>query len=164
VTIAPFLHVRVRDAFLEGSGSGHVSLLSAFPVSDDAGTPEMSSGSLHRFLAEAVWYPTALLPTANLRWTPVDSRRAVATLTTHNPSVSLEFRFAATGEVTGIYTPARWGTFGGGYQQRAWEGHFRDYRARGGVVVPSGGDVGWYIGDEWQPVWRGTLTEFSTEP
>ena len=55
VTVAPALHVRVRDAFIEGEGSGQVSLLSAFPVSADANTPEMNAGSLHRFLAEAVW-------------------------------------------------------------------------------------------------------------
>src|SRR5688572_7450692 len=42
-------------------GSGHVGLLSAFAVSAAAATPEMNSGSLHRYLAEAVWYPTALL-------------------------------------------------------------------------------------------------------
>ena len=65
VEVAPLLHVRVCDALVEGRGSGHVSLLSAFTVSSDSGTPEMNAGSLHRYLAEAVWYPVALLPSAN---------------------------------------------------------------------------------------------------
>jgi hypothetical protein len=160
VRIAPLLHVRVRDAFLDGAGSGHVSLLSAFTIAADAATPEMNSGSLHRFLAEAVWYPTALLPGANLRWSAVDASRAVATLTDHGVSVSLEFHFAGTGEVAGIYTPARWGTFGGGYEQRAWEGHFRNYQRRGGILVPSEGDVGWYVDDEWRMVWRAVITAY----
>src|SRR5688500_18458198 len=33
VQIVPLLHLRVRDAYIEGEGSGQVALLSAFPVS-----------------------------------------------------------------------------------------------------------------------------------
>ena len=161
VTVAPLLHVRVRDAYIEDEGSGHVSLLSAFGISAASGTPEMNSGSLHRFLAEAVWYPVALLPGPTLQWSPIDSSRALATLTDHGLSVSLEFRFADTGEVTGIYTPARWGTFGGGYEQRPWEGHFRNYERTNGFRVPTEGEVGWYVGDEWRAVWKGTILEFA---
>ena len=158
VRVAPLLHVRVRDALVEGRGSGQVSLLSALTVSAAADTPEMNSGSLHRYLAEAVWYPTALLPSSKLRWTGIDGTRALATLTDHNVSVSLEFHFADTGEITGIYTPERWGRFAGGYRQLPWEGHFRDYREHGGILVPSEGEVAWRVDDEWRAVWRGSIT------
>jgi hypothetical protein len=160
VHVAPLLHVRVRDALVDGTGSGHVSLLSAFTVSAAAGGLEMNSGSLHRYLAEAVWYPTALLPSSQLRWTPVDATRALAMLTNDRVSVSLEFRFADSGEITGIYTPARWGAFPGGYRQVPWDGHFRDYRERDGVLVPTQGEVGWYIGDKWRAVWKGTVAAY----
>jgi hypothetical protein len=160
VAIAPFLHVAVRDALIDGRGSGRVRLLSAVTVAAADGSPEMHSGSLHRFLAEAVWYPTALMPSARLRWSAIDTDRALATLTDHGASVSLEFRFAETGEVTGVYTAARWGAFGGGYEQHAWEGHFRNYQTHGGIRVPGEGDVGWYVDDEWRPVWRATVTSF----
>jgi hypothetical protein len=163
VTAAPLLPLRVRDAFIAGEGSGHVSLWSAFPVSAAAGTPEMNAGSLHRFLAEAVWYPAALLPSPKLRWDAIDAHRALATLTEHGVSVSLEFRFAESGEVTGIYTPARWGTFGGGYEQRPWEGHFRRYERRDGIWVPGEGDVGWYVDGEWHAVWRGRVMSYDIE-
>jgi hypothetical protein len=163
VRAAPFIHVRVRDALVQGRGSGHVSLLSAFTVSAAADTPEMNSGSLHRYLAEAVWYPTALLPSATLRWTGIDATRSLATLTSHGVTVSLEFRFAETGEVTGIYTPARWGTFPGGYRQVPWEGHFRDYRTRDGIFVPTAGDVGWHVDKEWHIVWKGSITAFELQ-
>ena len=109
--VAPLLHVRVRDALFQGRGSGQVSLLSAFTVGADGGTPQMNSGSMHRYLAEAVWYPIALLPSPTLRWTAINQTSALATLTNHGVSVSLEFRFADTAEVTGIFTPARWGKF-----------------------------------------------------
>jgi hypothetical protein len=41
-----------------------------------------------------------------------------------------------------------------------WEGHFRNYRERDGVVVPSEGDVGWYDSTGWRAVWRGTITAY----
>jgi uncharacterized protein DUF6544 len=160
VRVAPLLHVRVRDSLIHGIGSGQVSLMSAFPVGAATGGLEMNSGSLHRYLAEAVWYPSALLPSSQLQWTPIDATRALATLTNDRVRVSLEFRFGDNGEVTGIYTPARWGTFGGGYKQVPWEGHFRDYRERDGVMVPTHGEVGWYIGDEWRAVWKGTVAAY----
>jgi hypothetical protein len=160
VKVAPLLHVRVRDALIGGRGSGQVSVLSAFTVDADADTPEMNSGSLHRYLAEAVWYPTALLPSSTLQWSAMDATRALATLTDDDVSVSLEFRFADTGEVSGIYTPARWGKFPEGYRQVAWEGHFRDYRELDGMFVPAEGDVGWYVDNEWRAVWRGRTTAF----
>ena len=160
VRVAPMLHISVRDALIDRGGSGHVSLLSAFALKSDGGTMPMNSGSLHRYLAEAVWYPTALLPGPNLRWSPIDATRSLATLTNGKETVSLEFRFAASGEVTGIYTPGRWGTFDEGYRQVPWEGHFRNYREWNGVVVPTEGDVGWQIHDEWQTVWKGRVTTY----
>jgi hypothetical protein len=161
VALAPLLHVRVRDAYGGGEGSGHVSLLSAFTIGADGGTPEMNAGSLHRFLAEAVWYPTALLPSVALRWSAIDEHRALATLTDRGVTVSLEFRFARTGEVTGIYTSARWGTFEGHYQQLPWEGHFRHYERRHGMMVPTDGDVGWWVDGAWHMVWEGTVTSYT---
>ena len=102
VAVLPWVHVRVRDALVHGIGSGQVALLSALPVGSASGGLPMNSGSLHRFLAEAVWCPTALLPSATLRWEPVDETRALATLTQGSVSVSLEFRFNAANEVVGI--------------------------------------------------------------
>lgn len=155
----PLLHLRVRDAFIDGQGSGQVSLGSAFRLAAAAGTPEMNSGALHRFLAEAVWYPTALLPSAALRWSALSDDRALATLTAQGVTVALEFRFNAADEVSGIYTPARWGAFDGGYRQLPWEGHFSAYEDRGGVIVPTRGEVGWHLQGQWRRVWQGSLTQ-----
>jgi hypothetical protein len=162
-SIAPLLHVQVRDSFVRGRGAGQVALLSAIPITSAGGTMEMNSGSLHRFLAEAVWYPSALLPSPALTWTPLNDFRALATLTDGTTKVSLEFRFNSDNEVTGIYTEGRWGTFDGTFKQVAWEGTFRNYSRRQGILVPSDGEVGWYIDGEWRSVWRGTVTSASME-
>jgi hypothetical protein len=133
-------------------------LLSAFTIAADGDDPEMNSGALHRYLAEAVWYPTALLPSVKLGWSAIDDNTALATLTDNGVGVSLEFRFNSAGEVASIFTPGRWGKFDGRYKQASWEGHFRNYVARDGMVVPSEGEVGWYSEGEWRSVWKGTVT------
>lgn len=55
VGILPLLHVRVLDSLVDGVGTGRLHLMSSIEVDHDAGTAAMNSGSLHRFLAEAVW-------------------------------------------------------------------------------------------------------------
>jgi len=156
-------HVRVLDSYVAGVGSGRVSLLSVFAVASETGSPELNSGALHRYLAEAVWYPTALLPQAGVVWNSIDDRAAMATLTDEGTSVSLEFRFNDVGEVTGIYSSGRFGRFDGRDEQVPWEGHFRDYQAHTGMRVPIYGEVGWYENGVLQLVWKGNVMEMRYE-
>jgi hypothetical protein len=150
-------HVRVLDSYISGVGAGRVSILSAFAAAFESGGPELNSGALHRYLAEAVWYPTALLPQSGVTWSPINDHSAMAEVTDRGTTVSLEFRFNDVSEVVAIYSPGRFGRFDGAYKQVPWEGHFRDYQVRGGVRVPSYGEVGWYEGETLQLVWRGNL-------
>lgn len=156
-------HVRVLDSYSAGMASGRVSLLSAFAFASEAGTPELNSGALHRYLAEAVWYPTALLPQSGVMWSPINDHSAMATLTDRGTIVSLEFRFNEVGEVTGIYSPGRFGSFNDGYKQVPWEGHFRDYQLREGMRIPLYGEVGWYDDGTLQTVWKGGLIDVQYE-
>jgi hypothetical protein len=157
------IHLRVLDSYASGIGSGRVSLLSAFAVASESGVPELNSGALHRYLAEAVWYPTALLPQAGILWTPINHRAALATLTDRGVTVSLEFRFNEAGEVTGVYSPHRFGQFDGSYRQIPWKGYFRNYEMRSGMYVPIYGEVGWYDDGTWQVVWKGRLVDVRYE-
>ncbi|MCF7821656.1 MAG: hypothetical protein K9M17_04360 [Mariprofundaceae bacterium] len=156
-------HIRVLDSYTAGVGTGRVSLLSAFAVASESDLPELNSGALHRYLAEAVWYPTALLPQSGVRWTPIDDGAALATLTDRGTTVSLEFRFNSAGEVTGVYSPGRFGNFDGEYRQAAWEGYMRNYEVQSGMRVPAYGEVGWYDAGTWQAVWKGDLVDVQYE-
>jgi hypothetical protein len=166
VHMMPMVHLQVLDGYQAGIGAGQVKLFSLIPMGADRGTPELNSGALHRYLAEAVWFPVALLPRPGLTWRPIDDRRALATLTDHGTTVSLEFRFNAADEVEAVYTPARWGSFDGGYKQVAWEGHFRDYFEQSRMRIPRHGEVGWYDTGEWRAVWKGSVkhAEFRPSP
>ncbi len=152
-------HVRVVDSYIAGVGGGEVTLLSALTVAAGAGEPELNSGALHRYLAEAVWYPTALLPQSGVQWSPVNDHVAIATVTDRGTKVSLEFRFNDIGEVVGIYSPGRFQRHEQNYRQVPWEGHFRDYQLRGAVRVPSYGEVGWYENETLELVWKGNLVD-----
>ena len=164
VEMPPAAHMQVLDSYIAGVGSGRASLLSAFAVASESGGPELNSGALHRYLAEAVWCPTALLPQSGVMWSPMDDHTAMATLTDRGTTVSLEFRFNETGEVTGIYSPGRFGRFNGAYKQVPWEGHFRDYQIHAGMRVPRYGEVGWYDNGALQLVWKGNILEARYEP
>ena len=152
-------HVRVLDSYCAGEGAGRVTILSAFAVASDAGDPELNSGALHRYLAEAAWYPTALLPQSGVVWNPIDNRSATAILTDSGITVSLEFRFNEADEVVAIYSSGRFGRFDGEYKQVPWEGHFRNYQIRQGMRIPMYGEVGWYEEKILNLVWKGNLLD-----
>lgn len=150
-------HVRVMDSYVAGVGSVRVSFLSAFSVASEAGASELNSGSLHRYLAEAVWFPTALLPQSGVVWSPIDDYSALATLTNSGTTVSLAFRFNEVAEVTSVYSDGRFGKFDGEYKQVPWQGHFLDYQVQEGMRVPLYGEVGWYDNGTLQLVWKGDV-------
>lgn len=150
-------HVRVLDSYVDGMGAGRVSLLSSFVVASDADHPELNSGALHRYLAEGVWFPTALLPQSGVQWSSLDDNSALATLSHNGLTVSVVFRFNDVGEITGMYSDGRFGRFDGEYKKAPWEGHFRDYQVRGGMRVPLYGEVGWYEEGRLELVWQGHI-------
>lgn len=157
VRVAPAVHVRVVDSLIAGCGAGSVSLMSTLPVAHDGGTHEMHSGTLHRYLAEAVPYPWALLPSNRLTWTPITDTAATATLGDGAASVALEFSFAPTGEIVGMYTPGRWGRFDGAYAKVPWEAHVGRYETHGGTLVPTQAEVGWHAGGRLEVVWKASV-------
>ncbi len=153
------LHLKVVDSLIDGHGVGKVYALSVLQVAASKRCIEMDCGALHRFLAEAVWYPTALVPSQQLSWSAIDDRHAAATISTATASVDLQFRFNDANEIAAIHTPARWGRFGGRFEQRAWEGHFTGYETVHGIRIPLRGNVGWFAGRDWQMVWEGELRD-----
>jgi len=159
VKILPKIWLRVLDAYISGTGASKIDFLSIIPLGGDSNVSELNAGTLQRYLAEAVWCPTAFLPGFGVEWSPIDNHSALATLTNSGITVSLEFRFNEANEVTGIYTPSRYQRLNNGYRATPWEGHFSNYIRQAGVFVPSYGEVGWYNAGEWQCVWKADITD-----
>jgi hypothetical protein len=62
IAMLPGVSVRVHDAYIAGEGRLHAAVLGLFTMADVHGDSEVARGELMRFVAEAAWYPTALLP------------------------------------------------------------------------------------------------------
>lgn len=163
IGVAPMMNVNVRDAYLDGKGSMRAAVLSLVPVLDARDRRELDSGALQRFLAEAAWIPTALLPSDRLSWSPVDDTTAVAALTDGSRTVSVEFRFAKDGEITGVYTPARYREVNGAYEPTPWCGHWRTYEERNGMRIPLEAEVEWQLPEGNLPYWRARVTAVTYE-
>jgi hypothetical protein len=134
-------------------------ILSLVPLVDASAKAELNAGALQRYLAEAVWFPTALLPGEAMKWSAIDSSRALATLSDSGATVSMEFQFNNAGEITGVFTPGRYREVNGKYELTAWRGHFRNYQERNGMRIPLESDVEWQLPEGVFPYWKGRITE-----
>jgi hypothetical protein len=163
ISMLPGLPVRVHDAYVAGEGILHATLLGLITLADLRGTREMAQGELMRYLAEAPWYPTALLPSQGVRWEAVDERSARATLADGEIAATLLFRFDEAGLIATVRAEARGRTVRGTVVPTPWEGRWRNYAERGGMKVPLEGEVAWILPSGAKPYWRGRLTQASYE-
>jgi hypothetical protein len=158
IRMAPLLNVWVRDGYVGGRASMLGSLLAVIRVVEGADGPELQAGALQRYLAESVWFPTALLPSERLSWSPMDESHARATLSDGESSVALEFEFGPSGEVVSAYTPGRQRAAPGGAGTSVtlpWGGRYRRYQEQGGMRVPVESEVYWMVDGREQPYYRG---------
>lgn len=159
IRMAPGVPVRVRDGFVRGAGYMRGSVLGLFPVIAVEGTRELAEGALVRYLAEATWCPTMLLPAAGVAWSPIDDRSARATIAAGGIGVSLDFRFGPDGLVESVFAPARGRDVNGVSVPTPWGGRFSEYAERGGMRIPLAGEVGWVLPEGERPYWRGRVVE-----
>ena len=157
VRMAPFVRVWVRDAYVGGKASMRGALFGMMPVLKVTDGPELRAGALQRYLAESVWFPTALLPRPGLEWAPLDHAHARATLTDRGTTVSLDFEFGSGGEIVSTHTAGRQRAADGkgGYVTLPWGGRYREYQELGGLRVPLESEVYWVVGGKEQPYYRG---------
>jgi hypothetical protein len=160
IQMAPGLNAFVHDTYLLGKGSLHASLLGLFTVAKMSGAPENNQGELLRFFAEALWYPTALLPSQGVRWEAIDDNAARATVTDSAITVSAVFQFNAEGTIATFRADAR-------YRDKLtampWSGRFWDYAVRNGMLIPLEGEVGWEYPEGTRLYFKGRTTEINYE-
>ena len=156
IWMMPLLPVRVRDGYAAGVGAMEGRLFGLFSVANVRDTPEMASGELMRFLAESVWLPTSLLPSAGVSWTPVSDTIARATLADCGNTVSLDFHFGARGEIDRV-EGLRFRDVKRTPVPTRWVGHFGDYQRVHGMMIPMTGSVEWVTPSGPEPYWRGRI-------
>jgi hypothetical protein len=158
VAIAPGLAVHVHDAYVDGEGVLEPAILGLFTLANLRDRREVARGELMRYLAEAAWYPTALLPSQGIRWEPIDDRSARATLIDGDLRLTMTFRFGTDGLIETIRAEDRGRTLGHRILPTPWEVRTFDYQRRDGLLIPIQGEVAWFTPEGRLAYWRGRIT------
>ena len=163
IRMAPGMPARVHDAYVAGRAVLTARLFGLITVMESPDSPELAEGELLRFLAEAPWYPTALLPGPGVAWEPIGNDSARLTLVDGDISVSLDVRFGTDGLIDSVYSDGRYRDVDGVQVSTPWEGRFWNYEERSGMVIPLDGEVAWLLPEGRWPYWRGHIDEISYE-
>jgi hypothetical protein len=142
IKAAPLIHISGRDKYEDGKGSMLIKVLSLFTAADSEGK-EIDQGTLLRFLAETMWFPSAAL-NDYLKWEEIDANNAKVTMTYGKITASGVFTFNDKGEVIN-FEAERYGEFDGETKLETWTIPVRDYRTFEGIRVPTKGDVTWKL-------------------
>ncbi len=161
VTMLPGIKVRIHDAYIAGRGKLDASLFGLISVAQLEGPGEIAAGELLRWLAEAAWYPTALLPGEGIEWSAVDSSSALVKLSDGNLMVELLFRFSEDNLLESFHSEGRGRMIGDKMIKTPWEGRFSSYKTMDGLLIPTLGEVGWIYPDGYRAYWCGQIDDIN---
>lgn len=141
VKAAPLVYLLGRDMYYQGHGSMVIKLLALLPVVNTKSAMEIDQGSMVRFMAEMIWYPSAAL-NDYIKWEDIDSHSARATMTWQGVKASMVFNFNDQGELVSNVAP-RYQEVNGNYVLHDWGGIAREYHEFNGIRIPNKSDVVW---------------------
>jgi hypothetical protein len=158
VTAAPGVHLAGIDRYIEGKGGMLIKLLSLITVVDARGR-EIDQGTMLRYLAEIVWFPSAALNDC-ITWEPAGKNSARASMNLGGVSASGVFTFDAKGDVEG-FEAMRYYSRKDGATLEKWvididTGSFREFE---GVRVPAKSTVTWKLNNGDFTWFRLTITD-----
>jgi hypothetical protein len=143
VIMFPGVPARVVDSYIAGQGQLVAKLLGLFTVADVHGAGEIARGEFMRYLAEAAWYPTALLPSQGVRWEAADDTAANATLVDGPLTLTLLFRFNEAGLIASVHADSRGAGVGTDMVMLPWECGLSNYQSQHGMLLPMAGVAAW---------------------
>jgi len=143
VEAIPTVYMTGRDKWIDGQGQMLICLLSLYPVVNEGPDEKINSGSALRYLGELCWFPSAALG-PNVTWSPVDSRRARATLLTPGGSVSGIYTFSAEGDLVSFEADRYYGN-GPDARLTPWRVETTDWKAFDGIRLPFKHRVTWRL-------------------
>jgi len=164
LSVAPPLRIRISSYYLNGRGAKSGTLLGAIPVIVSPASPELNRAEQMTWLAEAMWYPTALLPGNGVGWTAIDERSARATVDDGYSSATLVFHFNSRDEVTRVTSDGRPRLVNGSYQSTPWSVHYRDYTRMIGMLIPREGEAVWHLLQGDVPYMRARINRLELDP
>jgi hypothetical protein len=155
--------VLVHDAYAAGVGTLHPAVLGLFSLAHQHGSGDIARGELMRYMMEAAWYPTALLPSQGTKWVAIDDVSAHATMEDGDISMTMRYSFGAGGLIESVRAEARGALVDGKLIMMPWEGCMSNYQEREGMRVPLTGEASWLTPGARRPYWRGTIVSATYE-
>lgn len=144
VKAAPFIHLSAKDSYQDGKGHMLIKLLSLVTVVDSR-SKEIDQGSMLRYLAETLWFPSAALG-SYIHWEEIDHHNAKATMQYKGISASGIFTFDEDGDVKS-FTAKRYFDRKEGATLETWlittDKH--GYREFNGIRIPAKSSVTWKL-------------------
>lgn len=102
VRALPLFHLSARDKYAAGHGNMLIKLQSLVTIANESGYA-IDQGSLCRFLAEMIWYPSAAL-NDYVEWKEIDKHTVEATIKYQHTSATGIFTFTPSGDVASFET------------------------------------------------------------
>jgi hypothetical protein len=158
MAVIPGVAILVHDAYVAGVGTLHPSVCGLFALTHQTGNGDIARGELMRYMMEAAWYPTALLPSQGTTWRAVDASTADATMVDAHISMTMRFTFGADGLIESVRADARGALIDGKVVMLPWGGRMSNYQERAGMRVPFTAQAAWLPPGESKPYWRGTIS------
>jgi len=143
VRMLPGVYLAARDRLLNGHGEMRIALLSLINVVHEKADSALDLGTLHRYMAEMCWYPTAALNPA-FSWNVVDAFSARAVLTVGEKRVEGLFKFTEAGDISSFEALRFYGT-GADAVRYPWRVSVEAYRVFDGLRIPSRCRVTWML-------------------
>ncbi len=131
-----------KDQYFKGKGSLEVRLFSLIRIIDERGG-EMNKSEMLRWLGEAPWYPTALLPSKVISWEN-DTKTSAKVIMKHQ-GLKAEGIFSFDKEGQPVRFSAKRNKDG---RLEDWTGHYHDYKKVDGMMIPFHVDVEWNLEEQ----------------
>lgn len=129
-----------RDMFIADKGRLVVSFFSVYNIVNENGK-KIDQGELLRWLGESIWFPTNLLPSEFLYWTPIDQYTAKMIFTYNGLSLFYIVSFNEIGEITQLETKR----FMGEESLETWIGKISNYKELNGLRIPTTIEAIWRL-------------------
>jgi hypothetical protein len=136
------LPIAGRDSYMSGHGRMLITGAALVPFVNASGD-KIDQGTLLRYLAEIIWFPSAAL-SPYLHWEAVDANTARVTMTFQSVSASADFSFNGEGRVSGMLAQRYMGD-GSSARLERWGGTLSAWKRFHGIDVPVQGVVSWKL-------------------
>lgn len=129
-----------RDFYINDKGGLIATLLNVYTIVNAKGS-KYDEGELQRWISESVWFPTNLLPSEYVSWSPIDENAATLSFTYNSVAFDFLVRFNPKGEITTMESHR----FMTGEKKEKWLCKMANYKEVNNVKIPFSDQALWKI-------------------